>query len=223
MMTENLLVRVKRIVSGNIHDVVDRMEKSQAEIVMKEALREIDRAIEDVRSEQGRSMVKSKQAENQIEMLNKKIVELVEKTQFAIDQDRDDLAKAAIARQVDFEAQIPVLTSAHADAVSEQEKLAECVAALSGRKREMADEIKLLAQARSSVQEQGFKTDAGKVTPMQRADNATSAFQRAAESVSLVSGGDSENAAKLAELEKLSFSQKIEERLKEAKQLKKTA
>jgi phage shock protein A len=222
-MTENLLVRVKRIVSGNIHDVVDRMEKSQAEIVMKEAVREIDRAIEDVRSEQGRSMVRSKQAENQIEVLNRKIVELVEKTKFAIDQDRDDLAKAAIARQVDFEAQIPVLKSAHADAMSEQEKLAECVAALSGRKREMVEEIKSLVQARSSVEDQGFKSEPGKVTPMQRADNATSAFQRAAEGVSLVSGVDRADAGKLAELEKLSFSQKIEERLQVAKQLKKSA
>jgi phage shock protein A len=222
-MSEGLLVRVKRIVSGNIHDVVDRMEKSQAEIVMKEALREIERAIEDVRSEQGKSHLKSKQAEKQIELLNRKILELIEKTQFAIDQDRDDLAKAAIARQVDFEAQIPVIKSVQIDAIDEQAKLAECVAALTGRKREMIEEIKSLAQARNSAEELGLPSGANKITPMQRAENATNAFQRAGNGVSSVVGIGSEDAAKIAELERLKFNQLIHERLLAAKQLKKTA
>src|SRR5665213_4452264 len=122
-MSEGIFIRVKRIVSGNTHDVVDKMEKSQAEIVLREALREVERAIEDVRSEQGKSMVRSKQAENQMTMLKTKIDDLHEKVQFAIDQGRDDLAKAAIARQVDFEAQMQVLESAHAEALAEQTKL----------------------------------------------------------------------------------------------------
>lgn len=225
-MSESLLVRVKRIVSGNIYDVVDRMEKSQAEIVMKESMREIERAIEDVRSEQGKSMVKSKQAENQLALLKTKIAELNEKVQFAIEQSRDDLAKAAITRQVDFEAQIPVLESAQADAIAEQAKLAECVAALSGRKREMAEMIKAIAQARSEVADKGFSSDDSKVTPMQRADNASAAFNRAAEGATSVGGVlpvGVEDAAKLAELEKLSFAQKIDARLEAAKLMKKSA
>lgn len=225
-MSEGLLVRVKRIVSGNIYDVVDRMEKSQAEIVMKESMREIERAIEDVRSEQGKSMVKSKQAENQLALLKTKIAELDDKVQFAIEQSRDDLAKAALTRQVDFEAQIPVLESAQTDAIAEQVKLAECVAALSGRRREMAEMIKTIAQARSEVADKGFSPDDSKVTPMQRADSASAAFNRAAEgatSVGSVLPVGVEDAAKLAELEKLSFAQKIDARLEAAKLMKKSA
>jgi phage shock protein A len=218
-MTETLVVRVKRIVSANLSDVVDRMEKSQAEIVMKEAVREVDRAISDIRTEQGQALQRAKQAGNQIQSYEAKLVDLNEKLDFAVAQGRDDLAKAAISRQVDFEAQIKVLTEAAADAEAEQAKLADYVVALEARKRDMEAELKIIAQAKAEA-EAAMPDVMRKDGPVARADNAAEAFKRAMESASHLSGTKSasqDDAAKLAELDKLSHAEMIERRLQAAK------
>jgi phage shock protein A len=223
-MTETLVVRVKRIVSANISDVVDRLEKSQAEIVMKEAVREVDRAISDIRTEQGKALQRSKQASNQIESYTAKLADLNVKLDFAVSQNRDDLAKAAISRQVDFEAQVKVLTEAAADAEAEQLKLADYVVALDARKRDMESELKVIAQAKAEA-EAAMPDVMKKDGPIARADNAAEAFKRAMESANHLSGAksaSSEDSAKLAELDKLSHAEMIERRLQEAK-LRKSA
>jgi phage shock protein A len=223
-MTETLVIRVKRIVSANISDAVDRMEKSQAEIVMKEAVREVDRAIQDIRAEQGKSLQRAKQAGNQVASYQAKLDDLNEKVDFAVAQGRDDLAKAAISRQVDFEAQIKVLTEAGADAEAEQAKLAEYVVALDARKRDMEAELKAIATAKAEAE--ALMPDVLKKDgPVARADNAAEAFKRAMESANHIAGAKSasqEDTARLAELEKLSHAEKIERRLEAAK-LRKSA
>ena len=50
-MTENILARVKRLISGKIEDSVDAMERAGGTSVMREAIRETQRAIEDVKVE----------------------------------------------------------------------------------------------------------------------------------------------------------------------------
>ncbi len=223
-MTETLIVRVKRIVSANLTDVVDRMEKSQAEIVMKEAVREVDRAIQDIRGEQGKALQRAKQATNQVESYQAKLTDLNEKIDFAVGQGRDDLAKAAIGRQVDFEAQIKVLIEAAADAETEQAKLAEYVVALQARKRDMETELKAIAAAKAEAE--ALMPDVLKKDgPVARADNAAEAFKRAMESANHISGAKSasqEDAAKLDELEQMSHAEMIERRLQAAK-LRKSA
>jgi phage shock protein A len=224
-MTESMLTRVKRIVSANFNEAIDQMEKSQAEIVMKEAIREIDRAVSDIRSEQGKSMAKARQAENQIGMTKKKIEELRGKIELALGEGREDLAKAAIARQIDFESQIPVLGAVISDDSAEQVKFAEYVAALSGRKREMEASLKSFAQARASAQENGAGAD-GNVHVMKRADQATETFNRAmqnATGLGAVNPAADELAAQLNELDKISHSKTIDERLAEAKAMRKQA
>ncbi len=221
-MTETLVVRVKRIVSANMADVVDRMEKSQAEIVMKEAVREVDRAIQDIRAEQGKVLQRVKQAANQVESYEAKLADLNEKVDFAVGQGRDDLAKAAISRQVDFEAQIKVLIEAGAEAEAEQNKLAEYVLALDARKRDMEAELKAIAVAKAEA-EALMPDFLKKDGPVARADNAAEAFKRAMESANHLSGAKSASqadTAMLAELDKLSHAEMIERRLEAAKQRK---
>jgi phage shock protein A len=218
-MTETLVVRVKRIISGNISDMVDRLEKSQAEIVMKEAMREVDRAVEDLRNAQGRALAQSKQAERQIEAYSAKRADLDEKVDFALGQDREDLAKAAIAKQVDLEAQIKVLTEAKADAEAEHNKLADYVVALMARKRDMETELKAIMMAKADAAAAMPGND--KTSPMGRADTASEVFKRAMDAASNLSAPANTNptdAAKLSELEAMSHADKIEQRLNAAKQ-----
>jgi phage shock protein A len=218
-MSESLIVRVKRIVSANLLDAVDRMESAQAETVMKEAVREVDRAIHDIRVEQGKALQRVKQAENQIEAYEAKLAYLNQKIEFALGQDRDDLAKAAIGRQVDFESQIKILVEAAADSEAQQLKMSDYVAALEGRKRDMQDQLKTIVDARLSVEDlmpNAFQPNG----PMARADHATHAFERAMGSAMHLRGVPStrpDDATKLAELEAMAHQQEIEQRLQHAK------
>ena len=52
-MAENIASRVGRLISGTANMVVDTVENMAPEMVMEEAIREVDRAIDDVRAELG--------------------------------------------------------------------------------------------------------------------------------------------------------------------------
>jgi phage shock protein A len=211
-MSETLFVRVKRIVSANINDVVDNMEKAQAEIVMKEAIREVDKATDEVRAELGKAMAKGHHANSTIEQTKKKIADLSEKAKFAIEQKRDDLAEAALARQIDLEVQIPVLDAVIADAKTEQGKLEEFVAALNGRKREMQADLKSFEEARIANAADAASTMGDRV------NKAEAVFDRAMKSASgLEAVRTPGTAVKIAELEQLARARSIADRLADLK------
>ena len=52
-MSENILSRVTRLVSGSVNSIVDAVENAAPETVMREAIREVETAIDDVRAELG--------------------------------------------------------------------------------------------------------------------------------------------------------------------------
>ena len=105
-MAENILCASGVSFPEASRDLVDAMENSGGESVMKEAIREVDRALDDARVEMGKAAAKKAHANRQIQMVGAKLEELTSKAKFAVDQNREELAEAAIARQVDFEAQI---------------------------------------------------------------------------------------------------------------------
>src|SRR3954451_7958424 len=103
-MAESIFARVSRLLSATAEDAVDRMEKAGGDAVMREAIREADRAIDQVKAERESTMARRLQAARQHKMLMDRAEELTTKAKFALSQGRDDLAEAALARQVDFEA-----------------------------------------------------------------------------------------------------------------------
>ncbi|PPQ37271.1 hypothetical protein CH337_12920 [Rhodoblastus acidophilus] len=215
IMAENILSRVRRLVSGGVEDLIDSMEKAGGESVMREAIREVDRALDDARAETGRAAARKAQAFRQVQMVSAKLKELEGKAKFALEQNREDLAEAAIARQVDLEAQVPVLEAAGCEAGEEEEHLHACVAALAARKRQMeADFAALAAARREASAASGAAADAtyddGIVEKAQRA------FDRAMDLAGGAAGPSAiepKTAKQLAEIEALERSEKINARL----------
>ncbi|MFC6655728.1 PspA/IM30 family protein [Roseibium salinum] len=115
-MAEGLVARVKRLVSGGFNQVVDSIESASPETVMAEAIREVDRATDQVRDELAGVLANKHLANTRLGTTTTRHEELQEQIVLAVKQGRDDLAEAAIARQLDLEVQIPVLESAVADA-----------------------------------------------------------------------------------------------------------
>jgi len=223
-MAEGLVNRVKRLVSGSVNSIVDAVENAAPETIMKEAIREIDRAIDDVRDELGVVIANKHHANKRLMESTAKHEELGEKIRMAVDEGRDDLAEAAISRQIDLEAQMPVLEEALKDAAEQQAELESYVAALTGRRGEMEEDLETFIASRPK---EGATATGGatpsKNGPDRRAENAETAFNRALKGASGIGGtkgADAETAAKLAELEKIARSNRVQERLAAVKAVK---
>jgi phage shock protein A len=151
---------------------------------------------------------------------NSKHEALVEQVATAVKEGRDDLAEAGIAKQLDIEAQIPVLEKAVAEAGEREKELEGYIQALQAKRREMKDELKRMLQtARESeaaaIAGSGVESAGSSVE--QKIARAESAFERVMEKQTGLSGSsgsrDREAAAKLAELEELNRNNRIQERL----------
>jgi len=146
-MSESLVLRVKRLISGSVNGVVDALETANAEVVMREAVREIERATDDVREELARTITTRHQTNRLLEHTKAKLIELTDRAKLAVDQARDDLAEAALSRQLDLEAEIPVHEAKVVELTAKQSELEGYVAGLAARKREMENDIAAFASA----------------------------------------------------------------------------
>lgn len=225
-MAGGLTTRVGRIISGSINALVDAVEDAAPEVVMEQAIREIDSAIDDVRSELGKAIAAKHLANKRLSEKNSRHEELAEKIEVAVSEGRDDLAEAAISNQLDIEAQIPVLEHTIAECGEREKKLEGYITALQAKKREMRDDLKNYRETTSaSVVEaahDGRANSAGKVN--RAVAQATSAFDRILEKQTGLGGmktADAKNAAKMAELEQLTRDNRVKERLAALKSGKK--
>jgi phage shock protein A len=207
-------MRVKRLVSGGANMIVAAVEAMAPEMVMDEAIREIDRAIADVRSELGLVLTRQYHATQRLAAENERHESLKEKIRIALKEGRDDLAEAGVGQLLDIEAQVPVLEATALETRSAQTELEAFIAALQARKREMMAERNAYRSARSSAE-----TAAESAAPSvrQRVQNAQSAFDRAMDGAGGValggSAADPKTAKVNAELEELARRNRIKERL----------
>ncbi|CCK79110.1 PspA/IM30 family protein [Desulfobacula toluolica] len=222
-MKEKLISRVGRIISGSVHSLIDSLENSAPETVLSESIREIESAIDDVQNELGLIVAKKHLATSKLMEENKKHEDLSEKTKIAIKENRDDLAEAAIARQLDIEAQIPILETTVDDCKTQEKELENYIHALQAKKREMKEE---LIQFRKTIKEAAKTSGSGgsSETPERvesKIAKAESAFERVIEKATGIPGSNGiserKSAAQLAELEEIARKNKIRERLSKIK------
>lgn len=218
-MSENIAARVGRIISGTANMFVDAVENMAPEMVMAEAIREVDRAIDDVRAELGRVIASGHMATRRLADENQKHEELTDKVQVALRENREDLAEAAVAQLIDVEAQIPVLERSVAESKEAQAELERYIAALQGRKRELQEELAHFeAVTASSGGPQGPDGSAAKGSKAEESvRRAEATFERVVGKATGVAGRppmpDQATAAQRAELDELHRSNRIKERL----------
>jgi len=217
-MKEAITSRVGRIISGSFNALVDAVENAAPEVVMEQAIREIDGAIEDVRDELGRVIASKHMANSRLMQVNQKCEDLSGKAELAVTENRDDLAEAAISMQLDMEAQIPILETQIAELSSQEKELEGYVAALQGKKREMNDDLRLYRQSvKEAEQETRMGTAGSGSDPVgNKVRKAQSAFERIANRQTGLPGApgvDPKTASRMNELEDLSRKNRIQERL----------
>jgi phage shock protein A len=224
-MSEALVARVKRLISGGVNSLVDAVENASPEMVMREAIREVDQALDEVRDELGLVIANKHHANKRLMAASAKHEDLGENVRVAVEQGRDDLAEAAISRQLDLEAQMPILESALHDTSVRESELESYIVALQARKREMEEDLAAFIASRKvegGPAAEGSRAASGRRAE-KRADKAQGAFNRVLGTATGVPGSvaaDRQTAAKLAELEQVKRDNRIRERLAAAKALK---
>ena len=214
-MAESVFVRVRRILSATVEDCVDRMEQAGGDAVMREAIREVDRAIDEVRGDQEAAMARRLQAVRQQRMLQDKVDQLTSKAKFAIAEGRDDLAEAALSRQVDFENQAAKLAEVQTQSTEVEGKLEDSLIALKTRKQQMEE---ALSAFQISQQEASLGGDGGSRTERsveKKVSQAEAAFDRAMTGAGGVgfTRADAQTINKVAEIDGLQRSATVAERL----------
>ncbi|QTA90779.1 PspA/IM30 family protein [Desulfonema magnum] len=220
-MKESISSRVRRIISGGIHQLIDAFENSAPEAVMESAILEVDGVIEDVRAELGKTLASKHMASKRLSEANHQHKELSTQIELAVRENREDLAEAAISRQLDIEAQIPVLESALGELNQKEKELEGFVRALRAKKREMKQELRQFrqCQAKSEVPASASPGENQGDDVQARLSRAESAFDRVLEKQTGLPGEstDLKTAAQLTELEKLVRKNRIQERLAAAR------
>ncbi|KPN71677.1 PspA/IM30 family protein [Neisseria sp. 83E34] len=213
-MSETLARRVGRLVSGGFHALVDAAENLAPEAVMNESMREIERAIDEVRAELGKVLAQKHLAAKKMADESNRHEALSESLQAAVNNGRDDLAEAGIAEQMDIEARLPVLENTIADCATQEKELESFIAALQAKKREMQQQLQ---QWRAAQQRSAGPADAagGDLNRIARdAEKSGNTFDRVMGRQNAVhSSTEAAQLAKLKELEDLSRSNRIKERL----------
>lgn len=224
-MAESVFLRVRRLLSAKVEDSVDAMERANSDGTMREAIREVDRAVDEVRADQEAAMTRRLQAARQQEMIAKKVEELTGKARFALQEGREDLAEGALKRQVDLEEQAAKLDHVQALAREEEDKLEESLTALRSRKREMEEALAAFSIARTEASLGGDGGLENKRDIERKVERAEAAFDRAMTGAGGAgfTRGDAEAINQVAELDTLQKSATVAERLAALKQETKAA
>ncbi|MGO4572469.1 PspA/IM30 family protein [Microvirga sp. 2TAF3] len=212
MAYEGILSRVGRLMAGLAHATIDKAEQKDPIAIVEQAIREIDREAEEARSALGKHTAEQHRLESRARELDVELASLSDKIGTAIQQNRDDLAKAGIERQIDIEAQIAALQVAIDDVKERIQEAQRAVYAVIAARRE--GEARLAELKRSLAREQSPGPGGGEPS---RSISADDKALRSLEAISRVTGvpssGGNPNPSQMNELERLHRDKNVEERL----------
>ena len=215
-MADSLKNRVGRVIAGGVHALIDRIENQAPEAIMQQSIREADAVIDDVRHELGLVSANRHLAQQQHANLNAQHEKLGGQIEQAMALQREELARAAVARQLDIEAQIPILEMTLAELARQESEFKGYVTALLAKKREMEEALSEFRKSRAAAATLAGSGSSSKPTD-HRMDAVTSAFDRVYERQTGLAGtartGSLEQAARLRELDDLVRENKIADRM----------
>lgn len=213
-MSETLSRRVGRLVSGGFHAVVDAAENLAPEAVLNEHIREIERAIDEVRSELGKVLAQKHLAAKKSADESNRHETLTDNIQAALNANRDDLAAAGVAEQMDIEARLLVLENTIADCAAQEQELENFIAALQSTRREMQQNLADWKEAQNQSVAGNQNVSGSRLGQIaQQTSRSTHSFDRVLQRNGGMALNTSNQANSLRELEELSRNNRIAERL----------
>ncbi|AYQ36882.1 hypothetical protein BLA9940_06237 [Burkholderia aenigmatica] len=217
MTTEHFGIRVKRLMTANVHALIGSLENRMPQAILEQYLREFDDVIAQARVALGRHEAARYQAAKAIARINNEIERLNDLLGTALARNDDAAVRAGAERQIELEDQLGVLQQSLHDA-SERAQAAEAdLLGLRAKRAEMEAGLRELIAARAPGDgERRTEGPAGAgVDP--RAEQLEQGFNRtmagATGAVGLGTGSSSADPSLLHRLETLHKEQRIEERV----------
>ncbi len=222
-MAQPIIDRISRILSGKVQDAVDHMEQSGSDTVMRESIREVDRLIDQLQAQHDAAVTRRLQAVRQQKLLQEKARDLQEKAKFALGEGREDLAEAALTRQVDFEVQAKGLDKVQQLASEEEARFEENITALRTRKSQMEDALSGYMAAKRDAMTGGDGSTQLERNLEKRVGHAEQAFDRAMTGTDGIgfTRSDADTINRVAELDTMQRKTEIAQRLAALKQVTK--
>jgi len=211
-MSESIFSRVSRLISASANSVVDSIENTAPELVIEEAVRELESAKREVLHSIGEQEARRHLATKRLEEENKQHTVLSGQIQVAVKQGRDDLASVAIEKQLDIETQLPVLQKTVDDASAEIQEYENYLKALDAKRREILQQLQDIRSAKTEINNSAESSSRAS-TVKQKEDKATNAVDRVMSRLGSGTTRSSADASALADLEELARKNRIEERL----------
>lgn len=109
---DTLLSRAGRLIAGIAYGAIEKAEDNNRVALVKQAIREIEQAERESRESLASARAEEYRLNARRAEIERETVALAEQIRVAIGENRDDLARAGIARQMDLEAQFEVLSKA---------------------------------------------------------------------------------------------------------------
>src|ERR1700674_3173346 len=152
MLHEGILARMGRLLAAIASQTIDNAESNNKVAVVKQAIREIDAGADEARYALGKSRAEEFRLKRRHEELDAEVAGLTEKIRLALAENREDLARAGVARQIDLESQGIALERAMDFIELEIDEQTKALQAMLGARREaevrLADlEASLLSHA----------------------------------------------------------------------------
>lgn len=216
-MADLLRTRVARVIAGGAHALIDKVEDAAPVAMLEQSAREVDTIVDEVRTELGLIAANRHLAQQQHLNLNREHEQLANSIATALGESRDDLAESAISRQIDIEAQLPILETSLAELGAREKEMSGFVDALLGKKREMETAIRdfeasrRIAETNTAMSVQGTNSIGAKLSSAQSRFDRT--YQRQSGLSPSARGASLEQVARLKELSDLVRTNKIAERL----------
>ncbi|RWN51716.1 PspA/IM30 family protein [Mesorhizobium sp.] len=211
MQTESISGRVSRLAAGLVATVIDGLEKKAPEAVAEQAIREIDKAADELKSNLAVLIAERKRYTLQKDDLTEEREGLDQNIRVALQEGREDLARAGIGRQDDIDAQAASIDKLIQDVDVRIDEARGALSAASAARRDSEERVKIARRAREA-QNPGTAGNAGggfrKPAPEDRIAAALSSVARLTD---LPAGKPRDND--LVELEEFGRQRRIDDRL----------
>src|SRR5258708_23044113 len=150
MLHEGILARMGRLLAAIASQTIDNAENSNKVALVKQAIREIDAGADEARYALGKSRAEEFRLKRRREELDAEAASLTQKIRLAIAENREGLARAGVARQIDLESQSIALERAMDFIELEIDEQTKALQAMLGARREA--EVRLADLEASLVQ-----------------------------------------------------------------------
>ncbi len=212
MLHEGILARMGRLLAAIASQTIDNAENLNKVALVKQAIREIDAGADEARYALGKSRAEEFRLKRRRDELDAETAGLTEKIRLAIAENREDLARAGVARQIDLESQGIALERAMDFIELEIDEQTKALQAMLGARREA--ESRLADLEASLVQHASTETNRGPAaTNTISTDRAMAAIAR----VTGVPAASVLGGKELDELDRLQREKEIAARLERIK------